>query len=136
VSEGRPCRGKDHGLPRFLCDDHRRRFEAVMAVYLVETYLSRHRARDLGSIQERLRHAGEALTRDGMDVLHVRTVFVPADETCFHLFDAASAAAVLAAGERAAIDFDRISEATYGDATAHLSAASEARSIDPNEERT
>lgn len=85
-----------------------------MAVYLVETYLSRHGARNLDSLQERVRRAAEDVTRPGMEVRHVRSVFVPADETCFHLFDAASAAAVRAAGERAAIDFDRVSEATYG----------------------
>ena len=86
-----------------------------MPVYLVETYLTRHGARDLDSLRERVRRAAEELSRDGLDVRHLRSVFVPADETCFHLFDAASAAAVQAAGERAAIAFDRVSEATYGD---------------------
>jgi hypothetical protein len=84
----------------------------VMAVYLVETYLSRRGARDLGSLEERVRRAAESLTRDGIDVRLIRSVFVPADETCFHLFDAASVAAVCATGERAAMAFDRVSEAT------------------------
>lgn len=85
-----------------------------MAVYLVETYLTRNGARELDSLQERVRRAAAEVTRDGLDVRYLRSVFVPADETCFHLFDAASAAAVRAAGERAAIAFDRVSEATYG----------------------
>ena len=85
-----------------------------MAAYVVETYLSRQGARDLDSIQERVRRAAEDLTRDGVHVRHVQSVFVPADEMCFHFFDAASAAGVRAAGERAAIAFDRVSEAMYG----------------------
>ena len=84
-----------------------------MAAYVVETYLSRQGAQDLGSIEERVRRAAEDLTRDGVNVRHVQSVFVPDDEMCFHFFDAASAACVRAAGERAAIDFDRISEAMY-----------------------
>lgn len=33
------------------------------------------------------------------------------DETCFQFFEAASATAVSAAGKRAGLDFDRITEA-------------------------
>jgi hypothetical protein len=104
---------KDHGLPRFPRGDRGRSVEA-MAVYLVETYLSRRGARGPGLAPGARRRAADEVTRDGLDVRHLRSVFVPADETCFHLFDAVSAAAVLAAGERAAIDLDRVSKATDG----------------------
>jgi uncharacterized protein with GYD domain len=118
----------------------------TMAAYVVETYLSRQGAQDLRSIEERVRRAAEDLTRDGLHVRHVQSVFVPDDEMCFHFFDAASAAGVRAAGERAAIAFDRVSEAMYGNEcpaaqqTPSLlerifSAPSEGGGINPSEER-
>lgn len=117
-----------------------------MAAYVVETYLSRQGARDLRSIEERVRRAAEELTRDGVHVRHVQSVFVPDDEMCFHFFDAVSGAAVRAAGERAAIAFDRVSEAMYGDGRPAayeapspferiLSPPSEGGPINSNEER-
>jgi hypothetical protein len=87
-----------------------------MAAYIAEAYLSLHGGRDLGLLEERVRRGAEDATRAGLDVRHVRSVFVPADETCFHFFEAASANAVVAAGECAAIAFDRVSEAAYGSA--------------------
>ena len=118
----------------------------TMAAYVVETYLSRQGARDLRSIEERVRRAAEDLTRDGEHVRHVQSVFVPDDEMCFHFFDAASAAGVRAAGERAAIAFDRVSEAMYGNECPAeqktpplferiLSAPSEGGATNSNEER-
>jgi hypothetical protein len=40
----------------------------------------------------------------------VRSIFVPEDETCFHIFESSSKDAVLAATERAAFAFARIAE--------------------------
>lgn len=42
---------------------------------------------------------------------YLRTIFVPEDETCFHLFEAVSADAVAEASKRAAIEHERIVEA-------------------------
>jgi hypothetical protein len=44
-------------------------------------------------------------------VRYVRAIFVPEDETCFHLFEAASPDAVYAASERAGLSAQRIVEA-------------------------
>jgi hypothetical protein len=123
-----------------------RRGAQTMAGYVVETYLSRQGARDLRLIEERVHRAAEDLTREGMHVRHVQSVFVPDDEMCLHFFDAVSAADVRAAGERAAIAFDRISEAMYGNEFPAaqktpplferiLSAPSEAGATNSNEER-
>jgi hypothetical protein len=38
-------------------------------------------------------------------------IFVPDDETCFHLFEAASAETVRVAGRFAGLTFDRVTEA-------------------------
>jgi hypothetical protein len=45
------------------------------------------------------------------------TIYVPDDEICFHLFDAASADAVRQAGDRANLDAQRIVHAIQGTAT-------------------
>jgi uncharacterized protein with GYD domain len=132
-----PCVDRDGDDPRGAL---------TMAAYVVETYLSRQGAQDLRSIEERVRRAAEDLTREGVHVRHVQSVFVPDDEMCFHFFDAASAAGVRAAGERAAIAFDRVSEAMYGNEFPPsqktpplferiLSAPSEAGAINSTEER-
>jgi hypothetical protein len=82
-----------------------------MAEFLVELYVSR---RDLDSVRRgaaRARTAAEDLASEGRLVRYVRSVFVPDDETCFYLYEAASAADVREAASRAAIAFDRVSEA-------------------------
>jgi hypothetical protein len=62
--------------------------------YLVEAYLRRSRARDASASGRRARAAAEELSREGLQIRHVRTTFLPDDETCFHLVEASSAAAV------------------------------------------
>jgi hypothetical protein len=62
--------------------------------YLVEAYLPRSRARDASASGRRARAAAEELSREGLPIRHVRTTFLPDDETCFHLVQASSAAAV------------------------------------------
>lgn len=78
-----------------------------MTLYLVEAYLPRARADELAdSIPRLLAASGTASVR------YLRSTFVPQDEVCFHWFEAESADAVRAAGERASLTFDRIAEAT------------------------
>lgn len=48
-------------------------------------------------------------------IRHVRTWFLPADETCFSLFEAPSAAALKAAGDAAGVRYSRITEAIETD---------------------
>jgi hypothetical protein len=59
---------------------------------------------------ERAREAAERLTSEGMRVWYVRSILIPAAETCFHVFEGVSAEAIGAASRRAAIDYERIVE--------------------------
>jgi hypothetical protein len=68
--------------------------------FLVELYVSRADARDLP-------HAVEAF---GTTVRCVRSIFVPADELCLLLVEAASADDVRDAAQTAGLRFERISE--------------------------
>ena len=57
------------------------------------------------------RSATEAVSLAGTPVRYVRSIFVPEDETCFYVFESSSREAVVAAIERAALPFARITEA-------------------------
>lgn len=78
--------------------------------YLVETYVPSHqlamRARTVASA----RRAAEAMSFQGTPVRYLSSIFIPADETCFHLFEGPSAEAIGEASRRAAIDYNRIVE--------------------------
>jgi hypothetical protein len=63
------------------------------------------------SASARARAAAKAVSRGGMPIRYVRSIFVPEDETCFHVFESSSREAVVAATERAAFAFARIAEA-------------------------
>jgi len=79
--------------------------------YLAEAYLARQRASELRTHERRARAAAKKLTRQGVPIRFVRSIFVPADEICFYVFEAISAQAVGAACERAALRFERVIEA-------------------------
>lgn len=79
-----------------------------MPSFLVEVYTPQ--ARELAELAAHVRAAAEALAREGSRVRLVRSVFVPEDETCFHMFEGPSAEAVREAAERAAL----VSEAREG----------------------
>lgn len=59
----------------------------------------------------RLQAAAEELTAAGLHVHHVRSILVPDDETCFHVFEGPSVEAVEEVGRRADLEFDRVTEA-------------------------
>jgi muconolactone delta-isomerase len=82
-----------------------------MAEYLVELYVSRADPDAVRDGAARARAAAEELAREGTLVRFVRSLFVPEEETCFYLYEAASAADVRAAAQRAALPFDRIAQA-------------------------
>jgi hypothetical protein len=69
--------------------------------YLVELYLPRSRALDVGVAASRARAAVDELSQEGIPIRYIRTTFLPDDETCFHLFDADSVTAVDAVCVRA-----------------------------------
>lgn len=79
-----------------------------MAEFLVEVYVSRTQGACVERGAERARLGAEALSREGEPVRFVRSLFVPEDETCFFVFEAASAEVVRAAAQRAALPFDRV----------------------------
>jgi hypothetical protein len=82
-----------------------------VAVYLVELYVSRSDPAAVARRAERGRLTAEELTREGRPVRYLRSIFIPEDETCFFLFEAASADAVREAAHRATLDFERVAEA-------------------------
>jgi hypothetical protein len=82
--------------------------DAETASYLVEAYQPRAGA---GGAAARVRAAAEAVSNAGAPVRYVSSIFVPEDETCFYVFESSSKDAVLAAIERAALPFARITEA-------------------------
>ena len=77
-----------------------------MPSYLIESYLAATPSL-LESARSKARRAAEL----GEDVRYLRTTFVPDDETCFHLFQAPSPAALDHAARRAELDHLRIVEA-------------------------
>jgi len=76
--------------------------------YLVETYMPRSRAEQARAYGRRACVAAEELSDEGVPVRYVRALFLPADETCFLLFEAASAVAVEAVSRRARLGGARI----------------------------
>ena len=79
-----------------------------MPSYLVEVYLPRSRAPEAAVTARRARAAAEELSREGAPIRYVRTTFLPGDETCFHLFEAASAEVVEDAVGRAKLGRARV----------------------------
>ena len=82
-----------------------------MPSYLVETYLSRSRARERAARERRARSAAEELTARRTRVRFDRSIYVPEDEICFFVFDAPSGRDAALAAERAALDPIRVVEA-------------------------
>ena len=81
-----------------------------MPEYLVELYIPRTESLAAGRSAARTRLAAEQLTREGTPVRYLRSIFVPDDETCFFLCEAASIEAVRETARRAALSFERIAE--------------------------
>lgn len=74
-----------------------------MAGFLVEVYTPRLDEAALSTLVARLEVAAEAVSTEGSRVRYLRSIHVPEDETCFHLFEADSAETVREAGRRAAL---------------------------------
>ncbi len=79
-----------------------------MPTYLVEAYTPRLHPQEACAAGRRARAAAEKLSREGVPIRYVRTTFLPDDETCFHLFEAASAEVVEEAGSRAELGRMRV----------------------------
>ena len=81
-----------------------------MTAFLVELYVAQSNAGAVRRDAERARLAAEALSREGTPVRYLQSIFVPADETCFHLCEAGSADAVREVIRRADLSVGRVSE--------------------------
>jgi hypothetical protein len=82
-----------------------------MAEFLVETYTSRDTTGSLARRVEARTLAAEQVSEPGTEVRLLGAVILPADETCFYLYQAASADAVRAAVARVEPDLERVTEA-------------------------
>jgi Protein of unknown function (DUF4242) len=80
-----------------------------MRRFLVEAYTPA--SIRIADVEQRAREAAEHLARGGTDVQYVRAIFVPEDEICLYLLDAASIEDANDLVRRAGISPDRIVEA-------------------------
>jgi uncharacterized protein DUF4242 len=82
-----------------------------VATYLVEAYLARARDSELTKQACAAQAAAAQLTREGSSVRYLRMIFLPEEETCFHLYEAVSVADVREAAARAGIGCERVADA-------------------------
>jgi hypothetical protein len=78
-----------------------------VATYVLEAYIPRSDLRRLSD----LHRAAAALERGGRPVRLLRSIYVPCDEICFFLLDAADPGAVEAFGRELELAVVRIAEA-------------------------
>jgi hypothetical protein len=81
-----------------------------VAEFLLELYVARG---DLGAVEReaaRARAAADALRRSGRVVRYVRSFYIPADETCFFVYEADTPDAVRDAARQAELQVERILE--------------------------
>jgi hypothetical protein len=86
-----------------------------MGDFVLELYLPRIDEADFSRAVSRMRAAAEAVSGSGQQVRHLHSIFVPEDETCFHVFSADSAEGVRLVADRAAVPVQRITEAVSDD---------------------
>lgn len=79
-----------------------------MLKFLVEAYAPKSHAEETREAGRQARVAAEELAREGTQVRYVRTTYLPDDETCFHIFEAASEEVVGDVCRRAGIASGRI----------------------------
>jgi hypothetical protein len=82
--------------------------------YLVESYLPVAGAEGQAEVEARARAAADELARGGASLRHLNCIFVPEDEMCLLLYEAASPELVREASHRAGIECERVLEAAGG----------------------
>lgn len=80
-------------------------------LFLAERYISAGSSAAALEDAIEARAATAALTREGTPIRFLGSTLVPADETCFSLFEASDLDAVRSLAARASIAFHRINEA-------------------------
>jgi Protein of unknown function (DUF4242) len=82
--------------------------------YLAESYLPVADAEVQAEVEARVRAAADELAREGAPVSHLNCIFVPEDEMCLLLYEAASPELVREASHRAGVGCERVLEAAGG----------------------
>jgi hypothetical protein len=85
-----------------------------LTTFLLELYVPKADCTAVTLGAARLAHAAAKLTAEGTPVRMGRTIFVPEDETCYVLVEAATVETVRQAAERASLPLERV-VATTGD---------------------
>jgi hypothetical protein len=80
-----------------------------MSSYLLEAYTPASAL--LEDVEARVRSAAAEFSASGTPVRYVRSIFVPEDETCFHVLDGPSSEAVAETANRAGISTPHITKA-------------------------
>jgi Protein of unknown function (DUF4242) len=78
-----------------------------MSKFIVELYATRGDDAAIARGVELARRAAERLTSEGTPVRHLRSIFVPEDETCICLFEAEDGEAAQEAARAAGLPFER-----------------------------
>jgi hypothetical protein len=81
-----------------------------MATFMVERYLPGTGSGQAAAAELLAKQVAMHLRAEGGTVRHLRSLFVPQDEQCFVLFQAASAHALAETIQRAGIAYERITE--------------------------
>ncbi|MBA3401156.1 MAG: DUF4242 domain-containing protein [Actinobacteria bacterium] len=100
--------------------------------YLVEVYVPGHDVGELKHLAARAARAADELERQGRSIRYLRSIFVPEEEMCFHLYSAGSIVDVREASERAGVDPDRVAAAFEAEGSRYAAALRAPR----GEERT
>jgi len=83
-----------------------------MPEYMVELYVSKTERVAIAFWADRVNRAAAELTAEDRPVRLLRSILVPEDETCFLLLDADTAETVRETARRAALQIERVVEAT------------------------
>ena len=102
------CRGSP--VPSHPAPTYGRR----MSRFTVEVFAGADVAAALDEERVRVRAAADALRAEGLPVRYLSSILMPADELCFHLFEAPSVESVRAASERAGLEPIRVIEVVTG----------------------
>jgi uncharacterized protein DUF4242 len=76
--------------------------------YMLEMYGTASGRQTAASTVDDVKDAARMMRNDGVSIRYVRSIVIPADETCLHVLEASSAAIVRDAMDRAGIRFERI----------------------------
>src|SRR5262245_60113782 len=82
-----------------------------MFEFVVEAYQSRETIDLFAQRVDQIAAAAGQVTAEGAGVRLLHVIFLPEDETCFYLFESASAGAVREAAARARLSFERMTQA-------------------------